>query len=405
MTSVGFAASHRNLKNMEWNAKLGFTSDEYFLYGYRPESLVYTMGELRQGFQTIAGSVNLRNTIPTDYGLSYFPSLKLSYFSGRQNAKATESNTVLDLPIKKTFGSMFAFQFSATADLTRYQHPQGVNDRVDVNNLFYVSPAVAIKADIFFLHAGLRPSWDNGVFHMLPNLMADITTNDQRFTFQLGWIGYYDKGSYQRFAGMNPWLARPDSLLNTRMQERYAGFKGSVDNHFSYSAKVGFLQYRNVPLLVNDLNDGKSFSVLYEERMQALQLHGEVEYIHGDHFSANASVNLNQYTGLKKEAKAWGMIPLEVKAGMRWQVLRDLWLRSDLWAFTSPQFRRTNGDHFKGDGGFDVSAGLEFRFHRNFNAWFQMNNILDSRYERWNQYQVFGFHMMGGVTYTFNRKK
>ena len=53
---------------------------------------------------------------------------------------------------------------------------------------------------MYIIHGGIRPSWDNKVFKMLPNVMADITTNDQRFTFQLGWIGYYNKGSYERFA-------------------------------------------------------------------------------------------------------------------------------------------------------------------------------------------------------------
>jgi hypothetical protein len=47
--------------------------------------------------------------------------------------------------------------------------------------------------------------------------MADITTDDKRVTLQVGLIGYFNKGSYQRFANINPWLAQPDSLANDRV--------------------------------------------------------------------------------------------------------------------------------------------------------------------------------------------
>ena len=403
LSSVGASATYLTNKHNEWNGRIGFSSNDYFLYGFRPDTLKFTRDQLKQRFQTIEATVHMRNTIPTEFGLSYHPSLKMSVFSDNKASKASESNTVLDLPLEKTFGKLFAFNLSATADLTSYQVKGNVKFSRQ-NNLYYISPAVLLKTPNIYIHAGLRPSWDNNVFTMLPNVMADITTNDQRFTFQLGWIGYYNKGSYQRFAGINPWLAQPDSLFNTRVQERYAGFKGSVDNHFSYSAKVGFQQFRNIPLFINDGGDGKTFLIKYEPRMEVLQLHGEVEYTQGEQFSASASLNFNQFTKLQNEKKAWGMIPIELNAGVRWQLLKDLWLHADLWAWDGAQYRSKTGDAFKGDGGFDLNTGAEFRITKSFNLWIQLNNILNNKYERWHQYETFGFNILGGVTYSFNQK-
>lgn len=402
LTTVGASATYLTSKHHEWNGRLGFTSNDYFLYGYRPDSLIFSKSDLRQRFQTIEANVHMRNTIPTEFGLTYHPSLRISHFTDNKSNKGSESNTVLDLPLEKTFGKLFAFQLAATADLTSL-NVKGNNKYSRQNNLYYVSPAVLLKTPNLYIHGGLRPSWDNKVFTMLPNIMADITTNDQRFTFQLGWIGYYNKGSYQRFAGINPWLVQPDSLFNTRVQERYAGFKGSIDNHFSYSAKIGFQQYRNMPLFVNDKVDGKTFEIVYEPRMEALQLHGEVQYVMGEHFAATASLNFNQFTKLQKEKKAWGLIPLELNAGLRWQLLKDLWLRADLWAWDGAQYRGKNGDAFKGETGFDLNTGAEFRITKNFNLWLQLNNIFNNKYERWHQYETFGFNILGGITYSFNQ--
>ncbi len=404
LTSVGAAASYITPKHHEWNARLGFVSDDYFLYGYKPDSLEFSKEQLRQKFQTIEGKIDFRNTVPTEYGLSWHPSLRVSVFGDNKSLKGKESNTVLDLPLEKTFGQSFAFNLGATAMLTNYQRSNSATKIARQNNLYYISAAVLFKTPNLFIHGGLRPSWDARKFKMLPNVMADITTNDQRFTFQLGWIGYYNKGSYQRFASINPWLAQPDSIFNTRVDERYAGFKGSVGSHFTYSAKVGFQQYRNMPLFVNDNGDGKTFNIRYEPRLEALQVHGEVAYSKGEQLSLTAALNFNQFTNLDKEHRAWGLLPLEFNAGVRWQLMKDLWLRSDLWAFDGAQYLGKDGQPYKGETGFDLSAGAEFRINKNFNLWLQFNNIMNNRYERWHQYEVFGFNLLGGITYSFNQK-
>lgn len=404
-TKVGAAATYKTSNNHEWNGSLGFASNTYFLYGFEPADLPFTKDDLRQRFQTIEGKVHFRNVQPTSFGLNYSPSLRVSAFGDNHDPKASESNTVLDLPLEKTFGERVSFKLGATADLTNYRRTLNGDKETDQNNLYYVSTAVLFKSNNVYIHGGIRPSWDNKAFHMLPNIMADITTSNQQFTVQLGWIGYYDKGSYQRFASINPWLAQPDSLLNTRVIEAYFGLKGSLGDHFNYSAKIGLARHHNMPLFVNDYTDhGKSFLIRYEPQLDIMQIHSEIGYTVGEQFSAKAGFNFRNFTKLENEEKAWGMIPLELNAGLRWQLLKDLWFTSDLWVWDGPRYLGADNDDYKADGAFDLSAGAEFRITKNFNLWVQLNNLLNNKYERWNQYQVYGFNILGGITYSFNQK-
>lgn len=398
-TAVSVAGTYKTKSNLEWNGKLGFTSEDYFFYGFRPDTLDYAKSELRQRFQTFEGQAGLRNTEPTQYGINYNPNIKTSVFSGKNEFRnATEANTVLNLPLQKTFGKSFGFNLGFTADLTTYR-PAGKQNIQ--NNLYYLKPSLLLKTPNLYLQTGLIPSWDNKVFTMLPNILADITTNDKRFTLQLGWIGYYNKGTYQRFASINPWIIQPDVLLNTRVQEKYAGFKGSVLNHITYSAKVGFIQYRNMPLFVNDTTDGKTFLTVYSSVLDALQLHGEIGYTLGEQFSATAALTVNQFSKVKDQSKAWGLLPVELNANLRWQVLPDVWLKSGLSAWDGPAYRSQNKQARKGDKAFDLNAGVEFKIYKQFNLWVQLNNLMNNRYERWNQYQVYGFNVLGGVVYSF----
>jgi hypothetical protein len=403
-TAAGAAITYKTPKNLEWNGGIGFRSDDYYLYGYQPDTLAFTKDALRQRFQTIEAKADFRNLQPTEFGLNYHPSIRVSVFNDKHDPKGQETNTVVNLPLEKTFGEQFGFNLGATADLTNYRRGDGDQKKTDQNNLYLVSAAVTAKTSNLYVHAGILPSWDQKAFHMLPNIMADITTDDQKFTVQLGWIGYYDKGSYQRFASINPWLAQPDSLINTRIVEYYGGLKGSLGSHFSWSAKLGLLTYHDMPLFVNDTTDGKTFNIIYEPKMNSIQLHSEIGYNVGEKFSATAAFTFNNFTGLKQEQRAWGLIPIELNAGLRWQMLKDLWLTSELWAWNGPRYKGKNGESFKGDKAFDLNAGAEFRITRNFNLWVNFNNILNDRYERWHQYEVFGFNILGGITYSFNTK-
>jgi hypothetical protein len=407
LTDVKLMGTVKTSNKLEWNGSLGFKNDAYYLYGYRPDTLKFAKEDLRQFFQTFEGRLSLRNTEPTEYGLSYRPNIKVSVFSDNHSPKASEANTVLNLPLEKTFGKTYGFNLAFTADLTNYR-PAGDLPNQN-NNVFLVTPAFLVKTANLYLQASVVPSWDNKQFNLLPNFIADISTTDQRFGIQLGWIGYYDKGSYQRYESINPWLAQPGVLLNTRATERYAGFKGSLDKHFSYSAKVGFNTFKNMPLFVNDTlansgSGGKQFDVLYESSLETLQVHGELSYMQGEQFSATASLNYTQFHKLHTEPKAWGLLPLELNANLKWQAFKDFWAKVDLFAFDGAKYRASNGEDFKGDGAFDLNAGVEFRITRQLNLWVQMNNLFNKKYERWHQYPVYGFNILGGIVFSFSGK-
>jgi hypothetical protein len=86
---------------------------------------------------------------------------------------------------------------------------------------------------------------------------------------------------------------------------------------------------------------------------------------------------------------------------MRIQVLKDLYVNADLFAFDGPFYKTDDGDSKRLPGAVDLGAGLEFRIVENIKLWAQFNNIMNSTYERWHQYPVYGFNFLGGVVFSF----
>ncbi len=401
-TQVRASGFYKTANNHEITGGIGMRQDRTYKYGYMPETLTFPDDSLRQRFSTISVNAGLRNLEPTGFGLHYAPNLRFDIFN--DHLKNSESNTVLNLPLEKTVGQDFSVNLGLTFDLTRYSPDKAsaIN-----NTVWFLSPSVTYKSTNLRLQGGIRPSWDNSEFKMFPNILAEVGTDDSRFTFHAGWTGYVRKTSYQYLASQNPWLWAPGELRNTWIEERFAGFKGSVGDHFSYSAKVGFNRLNNQPLFVNDTvagTDGKSFNVVYADRINVLNLGGELGYTVEEKFSVIANLQFNQFTGLQGQQKAWGMLPLELNTSMSLRIIKDLWLKSDLFAWSGPRYLRADGTDGKLSGAFDLNAGLEFRVTRNINLWTQFNNIFNKEYQRWNQYPVYGFNLVGGIVFSFDQK-
>lgn len=183
--------------------------------------------------------------------------------------------------------------------------------------------------------------------------------------------------------------------------EQYAGFKGSAGDHFTYNAKVSYLQFTNQPLFVNDSLTGRSFTVVNEGQMKAIRVHGEIGYTVQEKLSFIAGATINQYSGLQYNKEAWGLVPLELNGTLRWVVMKGVMVKSDLFFWDGAHYRSKQLTAGKLDPALDFNAGLEFTLVKNLNFWTQFNNILNSKYQRWHQYPVVGFNVLLGVVYSF----
>jgi hypothetical protein len=401
-TSADVNAYFKNQKGLEWNARVGALQEKYNKYGFQPETLVFKEDSLAVKFQTWRGRLSFRNMDRGEFGLSYAPEVKIEVFNDGLNN--SESNTYLNLPLQKSLGKTFAVDVAVTANLSRYK-PEKRKDVV--NNYLMLSPSLLYKSPNIKLQAGIRPSWDRKEFKAFPNVMGEFSTSDQKFSVQLGWVGYLRNSGFQYMAGINPWIWAPDSVYNTRVEERYIGLKGAAGNHFTFSVKAGFHKLNNQPLFTNDTlaaSGGKSFVVLNEKQMKVIHLGGEVGYTVGEKFSLVSSLVLNQYTNLKTYDKPWGLLPWEFRTSMRIQVLRDLYVNSDLYGFDGPWYQTKSGRGNLGSA-LDFNAGVEFKIVKNIKLWAQFNNIFGKEYQRWNQYPVYGFNFLGGAVVSFGQKQ
>ena len=394
------AAGSYFLPKNEVYAGVDVRMNENFLYGYDTSMYKYTRKDVRQQFQDLSVRGGIRNTVTGEYGINYNPSLQVSNFINVN--KLAETSVLLTVPVEKEFGEAFTFRVEGKADITSYT-TKDVFPRIKLNNnLFQVGPSLVFSTPRFSINGGILPTWDNGNFIWLPNVYAEAQIAENIFAFQAGWVGRLTKNTYRNLSEINPYLKTFTAQLNTKEVEYYGGIKATLGKHFNFNAKAGLVTYTNLPFFINDTaTDNKSFVISNETGVRNFRVHGDVSYINQDKFTVTAGLTFNGYTGMKRNARAWNTIPMEFSSSLRWWALKQVLLKADFYAF--------GGGHYLDKGnvsrvfapGSDFSAGIEFKISKMFSAWMDVNNIFNTKYQRWHNYEVYGLNLLGGVRVNF----
>lgn len=377
-------------------ANAGFAQHEYYQYGYDHSIDSFAKSDIRRSYHDLSAGIGYRNTAVNDLNFIYDPHLELHAF-GRENT-SSETTLQLYLPAEKKFSESVSLKVAATGTFVKYQL-NGSGTHIG-NNLVQLAPELVYYNDRFTFHGGVTPSWDNDNVKLLPNVYGEAQLQHNVLMVQAGWVGSYISNSFRTLSGENPYMQDPTFLNNTKEVQYYGGIKATLGQHFSFNAKASFIVYNNMPLFINDSTDGKSFYIKNERRIDDLQLHGDFNFINQDKFTFTAGLDLNTYTGLLDNDQAWGLFPVKLTSSLRWNAFKQVLFKADLLAFSGIEALSNTGKA-KTTAGTDLSAGAEFKITKKFSAWLDLDNMLNSKYQRWNNYPVYGLQVIGGILIHF----
>ncbi len=92
---------------------------------------------------------------------------------------------------------------------------------------------------------------------------------------------------------------------------------------------------------------------------------------------------------------------MEFTSSLRWFAFDKLLLKGDLYFFNGGNYLTKANGSAPLTGGTDLSAGAEYKINKQFSAWANINNILNDKYERWHNYEVYGLNLTAGVLIHF----
>lgn len=364
-------------------------------YGFRPDSLPFTKDQLKLNYTDIHAGASVGNQQPNAYGLTYHAHLDAHLFS--DNLKGNESAFAYSLPLEKAIHD----------DITATIALGGLVSRVKNDDTTFNNNLTTLRAGARFalgehthVNAALVPAWNNGDFALLPDVEVENYLANKDMVLQLGVKGSFIQNTWRSLVAFNPWVAQPTALTHSRNTEVYLALKAPVSEHLAFRIKGNYQARKDVPLLVNRADDGKTFDILWEPALNMVGGSAELLYQKGT-FSWSNHLLVQSFTGLKQAEKAFGLLPVEFTSSARYGLKDKLHLKADAFAFLPAWHRLPDLKAQQGNGAIDLNLGAEFDIQPRIALWLQFNNLLNSRYERWNQFEVLGFQAVGGVIVRF----
>jgi hypothetical protein len=382
-------------ENHSLQARAGFSGQNLYRYGYKPDTLVIPEDSLKLNYNNIHLGATLGNRKANNLGVYYKAVLDGHFFSDNHNGNETALH--YDLPLEKILNEKVTFEVGIKGVL----HKLNTDDTSFSNNLTMVRAGASFTVkENLKVKLALMPSWSSGNFNLLPVIEVESYMPDKDLVLQAGVTGSYIENTWRSLTAFNPWIVQPTQLNHARNIEFFGAVKGTLSENWFYRIKGSFNRRYNQALYVNDSIDGRTFLVRWEPSMNIVTGLAELVWQQGDKYTWTNTLVMNGYSGLKQSSKAYGLLPFEITSTFRGKILDKLTGKVDLYNF-GQAWRLGNGKPDKGEGGVDLNLGAEFEVYKNVKLWLQFNNLFNNEYQRWNQYPVLGFQAIGGVIFKF----
>lgn len=285
-------------------------------------------------------------------------------------------------------------------------------DTHTINNaIVHINPKISTHGDFYKIKAGLAiysQIEDVAEFTFYPDVEAQFSLFNDIFMPYAGLTGGIRRNSVRGFFRENPFIsANPGMLQNTNEKLNiYGGIRGTLSSRMSFNAKAAISTLEQAPLFKNRVLFGTSnnFEVVYDD-MEVFHLSGEINFQQNEHLMIHLRGEFNNYS-TTNEREAWHLPELRGTLSAKYNIADKFILTGEVYAmgtrFAEIFVPEQQTDLVEEIPAFaDINFGFEYRYTKRISAFVNANNILNNRYQRWYNFQNFGFNILGGFTYSF----
>lgn len=345
---------------------------------------------------------------------------QLYYDFGRNNWHGMENIIELDGGFSKRIAqksdNVDWLDVGARVFFGDYMQRPHQDDPVDNAFLMRVEPTVSYRYDIFDLDAGLcfyvfGDSRDGSKFQFNPRVRLNVQAVPDILDIYVGVDGRVKRNTILSVSEINPFLHPFDADDLAFSREKlyvYLGIKSNLTkeidfaltasahwlgNHLSFDYFYYTYQASAATMGRVGYND---FKPLYTEKVFQFQVKGELNMHWDDRILAHVEAEYNYYNKHLLYTPAF-------RAGVmfRYDIGHKFIVKSEIAGYTNMKAHNHFGEEVTLKGGFDWSAGLEYRFFKRWSAFVDLNNLIAYRYYKWNDYPTYRFNLMAGITFSF----
>jgi len=381
------------VKKAKLSGEISYDRQSVFYYGYNHSDTTLAKDDIRQRFSRPGVQCELENSQPNRKDVNYYMTGRFHHF--------TDINEIKEYAVKysgrltKTFKNQHYLTIKLEEDFS-----QLLRDRAWKRNIFTLNPQYTFDNDNWYLSAGLSGTWEDEVFHLFPDFATGKNLLENKIIFYNGWRRWLKKNSYASLAAENPYISPRVEIRNSRIEDRYIGFKGTPISMLTYNIQFAQKIYTNLPLFVNDTNDWKQFVVVYDDRTNIINLFAELDFSISKDLKVLLAADYFRYEP-DEEEKAWHMPSLKLNLTAQYTIEDKVLFTLELFAMDRTFAKGSNEEAIKLPGTVDANLGVAYRFNDYLSLFCNLNNLAGIKHERWLNYPTYGFNGLAGAKLSF----
>lgn len=411
----------RKRRYSDWDAKAGFSNNQVNFYGLNQDltfaqSLIKNTNE-QQSFNKIFAQAAFVNND------SFFDGAKVHAYTFWDTFSSNEFRIIgkprFQLPVAKNqINALISIDYLAGGFEQNYTSTSKINYQFANIGLL---PSYELVRKNLKLNLGARVYAANDLENSNSEVLIypDVSFSTKiinELSLTAGVMGNLVQNSYQAFAEQNPFVSPTlDIRATDNAYKAFVETKGNATSNISYIFGASFSREKNKPLfkhnqiqtngiaLVDSYRLGNTFYVVYDD-VDIFGINGNVA-AEFDDLKIQAGFQLNSFS-TTNQAEAWNLPMLSAKIQAdynmdKWTFGAKLFLvgetKDSILAFSSATPTIVENDAYA-----DLNLTGAYRFSERLSAFLNLQNVLNLDYDRFYNYQVQPFQVLGGMIYKFD---
>lgn len=428
-TAINIGYGQNNRDN-SWNIDLGYQNQIYNWYGL-PSDFGSTIPDQRYD---LVNSINPDHSYNTfwiggnaEFTESIFSNLstKFTHFSdiyssseNRFFVKPTFTVDVMDQAIKTNVivdhvsGSFKNNYLQDNTEALKYSFTNvGIEPSFVINENDWT---LELGAGVFY-SADSENSGNK--FYIYPKVNASYKLVGDLMIFYTGVNGGLTQNSYADFVTENPFLSPTLNMRPSSTQYNvFAGLKGKLANNVNYNLTGSYMNEKDKALFkANDYTEvitnedyafGNSFGVVYED-IRTFRFYGELKADFSQNVTFGINGTFNSYN-TDNAVEAWNLPTMKLSSTLDVNITKQLYAGINVFYVGERKDMQVNSGIMANyapitlKSYFDANAHVGYKFNERLTFFLKLNNIGNQAYEKWLNYPVQGFQVLGGANYKFD---
>ena len=382
------------------DSDLGYYRTARHFYGYNQDKEI-RKDTMQQVFNNVAWNAGVKNT-DSLASLNYQANVEISHIADRYKASETEGliryQTKLNLDSVSKAGAKGTISIASRSDLTTF-----------TRNLVCIQPYYQRKLDKILLTGGINFAYENDTlyskknFHIYPSVNAEYSLKEYKLTIFAGLDGNMERNTFRTIVKENPWMAPRFALSHTNKQiDLYAGLYGNVLKKITYRFQAAYLNYKNIPFIINNGKDSLRFALIYDPAVvKVVRLKADISYNVNKKMLAGVQFTYQTFNVSDKILQPWHMPKVIGNYYLTYFFKEKIIFNLNSYMYSGLKGLETNGKVKDLPTIMDLNLKADYLFSQNFSAFLEVNNLLANKYQRYLYYSQKGINFLLGATCSF----